>query len=117
MLPYNDDNPTLTTPVVTFLIIGVNALVWILIQGMGAEPQLSRSVCQLGLVPGEVLHRLPPGTPVPTGPGLGCVTGSGNAFLTLFTLMFLHGGCIHLIWTAWSHWVLGSNVEDAKGPA
>ena len=82
MFPYKDDNPTLTTPVVTFLIIGVNALVWILIQGMGAEPQLSRSVCQLGLVPGEVLHRLPPGAPVPTGPGIGCVTGSANAWLT-----------------------------------
>ena len=69
MFPYKDDNPTLTTPVVTFLLIGLNVLVWLLIQGMGTEPRLSASVCELGLIPGEVLGRLPPGTPVTMGPG------------------------------------------------
>ena len=77
--------------------------------------QLSRSVCQLGLVPCEVLHRLPPATPVPTGPGIGCVTGSANAFLTPLTSMFLHGGWLHLIGNMWFLWVFGNNVEDSMG--
>ena len=38
MFPYRDDNPTLATPVVTLLLIGLNVAAWILVQGMGAEP-------------------------------------------------------------------------------
>ncbi len=44
MFPYRDDNPTLGTPVVTYLLIGLNLAVWVLVQGMGAEPYLSKSV-------------------------------------------------------------------------
>ena len=60
MFPYRDDNPTLATPVVTLLIITANVFVWLVVQGMGAEPNLSRSVCELGLIPGEFLGRLRP---------------------------------------------------------
>ena len=40
-------------------------LVWVVVQGMGAEPWLSRSVCELGLIPGEFLGRLPEGYTLP----------------------------------------------------
>jgi rhomboid family protein len=115
MFPYKDDNPTLATPVVTFLLIGANVAVWLLVQGMGTEPRLSTSVCQLGLIPGEVLGRLPPGTLVPTGTGLACETGSPLAWLTPLTSMFLHGGWLHLIFNMWFLWVFGNNVEDSMG--
>ena len=59
MFPYRDDNPTLATPIVTLLLIAANVVVWVLVQGMGSEPNLSRSVCELGLIPGELLGRLP----------------------------------------------------------
>ena len=39
MFPIHDDNPTLRTPVVTFVIIALNAAVWAWLQGFGApEP-------------------------------------------------------------------------------
>jgi membrane associated rhomboid family serine protease len=114
MFPYKDDNPTLATPISTFLLIGVNVLVWALVQGFGTEPSLSLSVCRLGLIPGEVLGRLPPGTPVP-GAIDGCVTGSETAWLTPFSSMFLHGGWLHLIGNMWFLWVFGNNVEDSMG--
>jgi membrane associated rhomboid family serine protease len=44
MFPYRDDNPTLKAPIVTLILIGINVAVWVLVQGMGAEPSLSRSV-------------------------------------------------------------------------
>ena len=70
MFPYRDDNPTLATPVVTILLIALNAAVWILVQGMGSEPGLSRSVCELGLIPGEFLGRVAEGTSLRLEPQL-----------------------------------------------
>jgi membrane associated rhomboid family serine protease len=62
-----------------------------------------------------VLRKLPPGTPVASGPGIGCVTGSPTAWLTPLTSMFLHGGWLHLIGNMWFLWVFGNNVEDSMG--
>ena len=75
MFPYKDDNPTLATPIVTILLIAVNAAVWILVQGMGTDPALTRSVCELGLIPGEFLGRVLPGTELPLSPTSTCVLG------------------------------------------
>ncbi|MBM4186608.1 MAG: rhomboid family intramembrane serine protease [Gemmatimonadetes bacterium] len=114
MFPYKDDNPTLATPVVTFFLIGLNVAAWFFVQGMGTEPQLSASVCQLGLIPGEVLRRLPPGTPIPGPQTVPCVTGEGGWF-SVVSSMFLHGGWFHLIGNCWFLWVFGNNVEDSMG--
>ena len=114
MFPYRDDNPTLATPVVTFLLIGLNAATWILIQGMGAEPFLSRSVCELGLIPGEYLSRIPDGYAVPMSRETSCVLGE-SAWFTPVSSMFLHGGWLHLIGNMWFLWVFGNNVEDSMG--
>jgi membrane associated rhomboid family serine protease len=115
MFPYRDDNPTLNTPVVTFLIIAANVAVWIFVQGMGAEPNLSRSVCELGLIPGEFLGRFPEGYRVPLGPSMACVLGEERSWITPLTSMFLHGGWFHLIGNMWFLWVFGNNVEDSMG--
>ena len=114
MFPYRDDNPTLATPVVTFLLIGLNVATWILIQGMGAEPLLSRSVCDLGLIPGEFLGRVPAGTSFPISPTASCVLGE-SSWITPLSSMFLHGGWLHLIGNMWFLWVFGNNVEDSMG--
>lgn len=115
MFPYRDDNPTLRTPVVTFAIITLNVAVWILVEGMGSEPALSSAVCRLGLIPGELLHQLPPGTSFPVGPDSSCVLGYGEAWYTPLTSMFLHGGWLHLIGNMWFLWIFGNNVEDSMG--
>src|SRR4029079_19107619 len=113
MFPYKDDNPTLATPVVTILLIAVNAAVWILVQGMGSDPALARSVCELGLIPGEYLGRVLPGTSVPLSPGESCVLGVERHWYTPLTSMFLHGGWFHLIGNMWFLWLFGNNVEDS----
>jgi membrane associated rhomboid family serine protease len=115
MFPYRDDNPTLATPIVTFLLIGANVAAWVLIQGMGAEPNLSRSVCELGLIPGEFLRRLPEGYSVPMGNATRCVIGEERTWFAPLTSMFLHGGWFHLIGNMWFLWVFGNNVEDSMG--
>ena len=115
MFPYKDDNPTLSTPVVTFVLILVNALVWVFVQGMGTDPALVQSVCELGLIPGEFLRRLPPGYSVPLSPETRCVLGLGSTWYTPVTSMFLHGGWFHLIGNMWFLWVFGNNVEDSMG--
>ncbi len=115
MFPYRDDNPTLRPAVVTYLIIAINVAVWVFVQGVGTDPALTRSVCQLGLIPGELLHRLPPGYEVPVGPGVACVVGAGSSWYTVLTSMFLHGGWFHLIGNMWFLWLFGNNIEDSMG--
>lgn len=116
MIPYKDENPTELTPVVTVGLIIVNTLVWLLVQGGGLNtPELARSVCQLGLVPGEVLHALTPGTSVPLGPGMHCVVTAQANWWTVITSMFLHAGWVHLIGNMWFLWVFGNNIEDSMG--
>jgi membrane associated rhomboid family serine protease len=114
MFPIRDDNPTLSTPVITMVLIALNVAAWILVQGMGAEPYLSRSVCELGLIPGEFLGRLPDGTSFPMSRELTCVITDRHLFTPL-TSMFLHGGWLHLIGNMWFLWLFGNNVEDSMG--
>ena len=115
MLPYKDENPTDLTPAVTVGIIIVNAVVWLLVQGGGlSPPQLVRSVCELGLIPGEVLRSVPPGTAVPLGQGMRCITAQPH-WWTVVTSMFLHSGWLHIIGNMWFLWVFGNNIEDSMG--
>ncbi len=115
VLPYKDENPTELTPLVTVGIIAINVLAWLFVQGAGAPEPLARSVCQLGLIPGEVLHTVPPGTTVPLGEGLRCVLTADANWWTLVTSMFMHGGWLHLIGNMWFLWVFGNNIEDSMG--
>jgi rhomboid family protein len=115
MFPYRDDNPTLATPVVTLLLIAANVVFWVVVQGMGAEPTLSRSVCELGLIPGEFLGRLPDGFSIPMGRTTVCVVTGERSWFTPLTSMFMHGGWFHLIGNMWFLWVFGNNVEDSMG--
>jgi membrane associated rhomboid family serine protease len=62
MFPISDDNPTLRTPVMTYLIFGTIAFVWIFLQGAGLEgAALAASVCTWGMVPGELTGLAPLG--------------------------------------------------------
>ncbi|MDZ4864667.1 MAG: rhomboid family intramembrane serine protease [Gemmatimonadota bacterium] len=115
MFPIRDNNPTLRQPVATYALIAVNVVVWLLVQGMGVEPALSRSVCQLGLIPGEFLLRLPDGFRIPLGKGMDCVVTTGRTWYAPLTSMFLHGSWMHLLGNMWFLHVFGNNVEDVMG--
>src|ERR1051326_3438959 len=117
MFPYRDDNPTLRTPFVTVGIIAVTAIVWVVVQGAGAEPALAKSVCELGAIPGELLGKLPETVRVPLGGGLSCEVGSHPTWYTVLTAIFMHGSWFHLIGNMWFLWIFGNNVEDSMGHA
>jgi membrane associated rhomboid family serine protease len=115
MFPIRDENPSFLTPYATYAIIALNALAWILIQGAGTQPMLARSICSLGLIPGELLHLVPAGTSFQVGPRSVCVLGDRSAWYTPLTSMFLHGGWLHIVGNMWFLWIFGNNVEDAMG--
>lgn len=117
MFPIRDEHRTAITPFVTFSLIALNAAAWVFLQGLGAEASLVRSVCELGLIPGELLGSVAAGTRVPLGEGVSCViTGDAN-WLTPLTSMFMHGGWFHIIGNMWFLWVFGDNVEETLGHA
>jgi rhomboid family protein len=115
MFPIRDENPTLHAPIATLLLIATNIAAWLLLQGMGAEPGLSQSVCELGLIPGEFLGRLPIGFQIPMSQDMACVVTEGRSWLAPLTSMFMHGGWFHLLGNMWFLWVFGNNVEDVMG--
>jgi membrane associated rhomboid family serine protease len=119
MIPISDDNPTLRFPLVTVCLLAALGAVWVLIQGAGLDPvRLSATVCNLGLVPGEITKQAALGTAVPLGMGLYCVVDSQPInYLTPLFSMFLHGGWAHLLGNALFLWVFGNNVEDSMGRA
>jgi len=116
LFPLSDDNPTARTPIATILIIVLNALVWGWLQGFGAATPLAESMCLHGLIPGDLLGNVAPGTRVPVSEHLVCqLDGHGNP-TSLLTSMFMHGGWFHILGNMWFLWVFGDNVEDVMGP-
>ncbi len=113
MIPYHDENQTLRTAFVTLAFIALNVGAWILVQGAGSTLPLARSVCNLGLIPGELTGLLPPGSEFGMGDGLVCVTDPGRQGFNVLTSMFLHGSWMHLIGNMWFLWLFGNNVEDS----
>jgi membrane associated rhomboid family serine protease len=113
MIPYHDENETLRTPVVTIGLIVVTTATWVLAQGAGSSLPLAKSVCNFGLIPGELTLSLPPGTAFPMGRGVACLTDPGRQSFTLLTSMFLHGSWMHLIGNMWFLWLFGNNIEDS----
>jgi len=115
MFPYRDENPTEKPAIITVAIIAANALVFIFLQGAGAQGPLARSVCELGLIPGEILHSVKPGSGIALAPGVVCMVEAAPKYWTILTSMFTHGGWFHLIGNMLFLWVFGNNIEDATG--
>jgi membrane associated rhomboid family serine protease len=113
VIPYHDENQTQRTPIVTIALIVITTLTWIVVQGAGSALAVARSVCDLGLIPGELTETVPPGTSFPIAEGLLCLTDPGPQISHLFTSMFLHGSWMHLIGNMWFLWLFGNNIEDA----
>jgi len=117
MIPLGDELPSRRVPWVNYLIIFVTIGVWFTVQGAGFDPvRLAVSVCNLGLVPGELTHQAPLGAAVPLGPGMACVVdNSAINWVTPLISIFLHGSWMHLLGNMLFLWVFGDNIEDAVG--
>ena len=115
MFPYKDENPTERPALITVSIIIANVLAFILVQGAGATGPLAHSVCDFGLIPGEILRSVKPGAGVELAPGMICMVHAVPKYWTVLTSMFMHGGWFHLIGNMLFLWVFGNNIEDATG--
>jgi membrane associated rhomboid family serine protease len=113
VFPYHDENQTQRTAIVTLTLIALNVLAWVLVQGAGSTAPLARSVCEFGLIPGELTASLPAGTRFALGEGLVCTTDPGRQFGNLMSSMFLHGSWMHLLGNMWFLWLFGNNIEDS----
>lgn len=117
MIPISDDNPTVRLPVMTLALLGAMAIVWLFVQGGGFdERNLVFSICNLGLVPGELSGAAPVGSGIPITRGLDCVIDDQaiNWFTPVIS-MFLHGSWAHLLGNGLFLWVFGNNIEDVMG--
>ena len=103
MIPFKDNVPSRTYPLVTILLIGVNLVVF-LYELSFPEDQLAGFFELNGLVPSRIKEI----GVQPLSTGLAVTRG------TLFS-MFLHAGWLHLIGNMWYLWIFGDNIEDRMG--
>jgi membrane associated rhomboid family serine protease len=117
MIPISDDNPTLRFPIITVILLALLVVTWVFVQGAGLDTAtLAASVCNWGLIPGEITHRARVGAGIPLGPEMAClVDADPRNVLTPLTSMFLHGGWGHLLGNGLFLWIFGNNVEDSMG--
>jgi membrane associated rhomboid family serine protease len=96
MIPIRDENPTRTFPIINYLLIAVNVLVflWQVNLGPGGEAFLN----QMALIPAKFTQGL-----------------SVAGLRSILTSMFMHAGLMHLLGNMLYLWIFGDNVEDTLG--
>ena len=92
-------------PIVTWIIIGLNAIVFFFELHLPKEA-LEQFTYLFGLVPARFTH---PDWAVAVGFPL-------DNYWPFLTSLFLHGGWLHIIGNMWTLWVFGMHVEDRMGP-
>ncbi len=97
MIPIRDGIPTRRTPIVNYLLIIANILVF-LFMWMAGNAQESL-VYQFALIPANLTD--------------GSVTAGD--FFDIFTSMFMHAGIAHIAGNMLYLWIFGDNVEDTLG--
>jgi membrane associated rhomboid family serine protease len=122
ILPLGDEGgDRRTTPIVNYLLIALNILVFVVFQGLGANENFTLAYAT---VPQEIVTGQDAVTPPTTveDPATGQpVTVPGleptpiPVWLTLITSMFMHGSLLHLAGNMLYLWIFGDNLEDALG--
>jgi membrane associated rhomboid family serine protease len=103
MIPLHDTIPSRQLPVVNWLIIGANALVFLFELSL-PEYKLDLFIRIFGLVPARF-----------TNPEWAEWMGYSHSWLPLLTNMFLHSGWGHFLGNMWTLYIFGDNVEDRMG--
>ena len=105
MIPLKDDNPTSNRPIVTYFLIGLCVVVF-LIQLGSQSYKTGQLFYSYGLIPSVLMgkNQLPIDLYVLP------------AYLTIFSSMFMHGGFMHLIGNMLYMWIFADNIEDNLGP-
>src|ERR1043166_5686341 len=121
LFPIGDDNRGRTiTPFVNYVLIAVNVLVFVFLQGLGSNDKFTYAY---STVPGEILT----GKDIVTHPvAVQQFTGQRlempglqptpiPVYLTLLTSMFMHGGIAHIFGNMLFLFIFGDNIEDRLG--
>ena len=120
VIPIGDLNPTRRTPVLTYVLLVANVVVFVFLQpwaGSACDQQeffLQWAAVPDELVTGEPLDAIeirmtvPPGCAITTTPGK-------SVLLSAVTAMFLHAGWVHLLFNMLFLYIFGNNVEDRLG--
>lgn len=127
MLPIGSDDSDLRQPPwLTYSLIGLNVIVFVLFQGMGTNEAFTYSY---SLVPYEFLsgHDLvtqgdylwdtvkrEPIAEIPHGI-IRLRPSPEPVYITLFTSLFMHGSFMHLLGNMLFLWIFGKHLEDALG--
>jgi len=122
IFPISDDNTDRTTaPIVNYVLIAINILVFVFLQQLGANDKFTYA---FSTVPAEIVS----GQDIRTDnrvvedpltgqrvlvPGLQPTPGS--VYLTLITSMFMHGGIAHIFGNMLFLWIFGDNLEHSLG--
>ena len=104
MIPLRDDNPTSERPTVTYFLIGMCVVIF-LIQLGSQSYRTGQLFYSYGLIPSVLMghDQLPMDLyAVP-------------AYVTIFSSMFMHGGFMHLIGNMLYMWIFADNIEDSLG--
>ena len=96
MIPIRDQIPTRRVPLVNYIFIAANILVFILQWLAGSDQEAL--VYQFALIPAQVT----------AGLDLGDISD-------IFTSMFMHAGLAHIAGNMLYLWIFGDNVEDSMG--
>jgi membrane associated rhomboid family serine protease len=122
IFPIGDDNADRTiTPIVNYLIIAINILVFVVFQGLGSNDNFTYAfstvpeeiVTGRDIVTRDRVMRDPMTGQTIQVPGLRPTPGS--VYLTLLTSMFMHGGIAHIFGNMLFLWIFGDNVENRLG--
>ncbi len=96
MFPIRDHNPSTRTPYVTYTIMAINIVVFLLYWPiLNDGPAIGQFYLNWAMIPDLIIH--------------------GEQTHTLFTHMFLHGGFMHLAGNMLFLWIFGDNLEDELG--
>ena len=106
MFPIQTNVYAQRVPIVTWIIIGINALIFFVESRLSPE-ELQYMLHLFGVVPARF-------TDPKWAAEVGYPLGSYWPFLTS---MFLHGGIMHLVGNMWTLAIFGRNVEDRLGAA
>ena len=121
LFPIADENSDrTTTPVVNYILILINILVFIFLQGLGSNEKFTYaySTVPAEIITGRDIVTRPVVVQNFTGQQLempGLQPTRIPVYLTLFTSMFMHGGIAHIFGNMLFLWIFGDNIEDRLG--
>lgn len=98
MLPLQDINPTRRFPIVTYILIAINVVVFLWEMSLG-EQALQQAFIDLAVVPETF-------SPAPLSP---------ESLMDVLRSMFMHGGFEHILGNMLYLYLFGDNIEDRFG--